>query len=107
MFDIRFTPQSLTDMEEIRSYIADHLLNPQAAATQITQIFEKINILENFPQTGTQIQSEISSLQNYRFLIIKNYLVFYRTDENLVSIIRVLYARRDYLALLSIEENVA
>ena len=107
MFDIRFTPQSLTDMEEIRSYIADHLLNPQAAETLIAQIFEKLNILENFPQTGTQIQSEISSLQNYRFLIIKNYLVFYRTDENLVSIIRVLYARRDYLALLSIEENVS
>ena len=105
MFDIRFTPQAITDLDEIKHYVADDLLNPQAAESLISLIFDKIRVLSSFPLTGAQIRSELSSLKGYRFLIIKNYLVFYRTEESFVSIIRILYARRDYLALLAVDTD--
>jgi plasmid stabilization system protein ParE len=37
---------------------------------------------------------------DYRFLVSGNFLAFYRIDENDVHIIRVLYGRRDYTAIL-------
>jgi len=105
MFDIRFSPQAITDLDEIKHYVADHLLNPQAAENLISLIFEKIRALSCFPLTGAQIRSERSFLKGYRFLIIKNYLVFYRTEESFVSVIRILHARRDYLTLLAMDTD--
>jgi plasmid stabilization system protein ParE len=46
------------------------------------------------------LRTDLPSLKIYRFIPCKNYLVFYRAEEKAVSIIRILYARRDYLGLL-------
>ena len=100
MFKIRFTPQAVADLEEIKRYISFDLLNPQAATALLTLIFEKIRTLSALPQTGARLKTDIPSLNIYRFIPCKNYLVFYRTEEQAVSIIRILYARRDYLGLL-------
>ena len=100
MFTVRFTPRAVADLEEIQRYISSDLLNPQAATALLAHIFEKIRTLTAMPQTGARLRTEIPSLKTYRFIPCKNYLVFYRTEERFVSIIRILYARRDYLGLL-------
>ena len=100
MFQIRFTPQAVADLDEIKRYISFDLFNPQAATALLALIFEKIRTLTAMPQTGARLRTEIPSLKTYRFIPCKNYLVFYRTEERFVSIIRILYARRDYLGLL-------
>jgi toxin ParE1/3/4 len=100
MFKIRFTPQAVADLDEIKRYISFDLLNPQAATALLTLIFEKIRTLSALPQTGARLRTDLPSLKIYRFIPCKNYLVFYRTEEKAVSIIRILYARRDYLGLL-------
>lgn len=38
--------------------------------------------------------------KGYRYLIVKNYLVFYVIVGDTVQIRRILYARRDYRSLL-------
>ena len=100
MFKIRFTPQAIADLEEIKRYISVDLFNPQAAAELVELVFEKIRTLASLPQTGARLRTDISTLKTYRFIPCKNYLVFYRTEEKFVSVIRILYARRDYLGLL-------
>ncbi len=100
MFKIRFTPQAVADLDEIKRYISDDLFNPQAAAALIALIFEKIRTLVDLPQAGARLRTDIPMLKTYRFILCKNYLVFYRTEGKFVSIIRILYARRDYLGLL-------
>ena len=100
MLKIRFTPQAVADLDEIKRYISEELFNPQAAADLLAHIFEKIRTLASLPQTGARLRTDIPILKNYRFIPCKNYIVFYRTEEKFVSIIRILYARRDYLGLL-------
>ena len=100
MFRIRFTPQSVADLDEIKRYLTFDLSNAQAATDLLTLIFEKLRTLEALPQTGARLRTDIPSLKTYRFIPCKHYLVFYRTEEKFVSIIRLLYARRDYLGLL-------
>lgn len=100
MFKIRFTPQAVADLDEINRYISSDLFNPQAAAAQLALVFEKTRTLADLPQTGARLRTDIPSLKTYRFIPCKNYLVFYRTEDKYVSVIRILYARRDYLGLL-------
>jgi plasmid stabilization system protein ParE len=58
------------------------------------------------PRTGAQVRTDISMLKVYRFIPCRNYLLFYRIDEKNASIIRILYARRDYLGLLETDQKV-
>lgn len=105
MFKIRFTPQAIADLEEIKRYISVDLFNPQAAAELVELVFEKIRTLASLPQTGARLRTDISTLKTYRFIPCKNYLVFYRTEEKFVSVIRILYTRRDYLVLLDMDKT--
>lgn len=104
MFKVRFTPQAVADLEEIKRYISDDLFNPQAALELTELVFDKIRTLAALPQTGARLRSAISIFKTYRFIPCKNYLVFCRIEEKTVSVIRILYARRDYLGLLETDE---
>ena len=106
MFKVRFTPQAIADLEEIKRYISNDLFNPQAAADLISLVFGKIRSLASLPQTGARLRTDITVFRTYRFIQCKNYLVFYRTEEKFVSIILILYARRDYFGLLEMDTKV-
>lgn len=105
MLNVRFTPQAIDDLEEIKRYISVDLFNPQAAAELVELVFVKIRTLTSLPETGALLRTDISILKTYRFIPCKNYLVFYRTEEKYVSVIRILYARRDYLGLLDTDKT--
>lgn len=106
MFNVRFTPQAVADLEEIKRYISDDLFNPQAAADLVALAFDKIRTLVSMPQTGARLRTDIPMLKSYRFIQCKNHLVFYRIEEKSISVIRILYARRDYLGLLEPDKKV-
>ena len=73
---ITFSPQAVDDLNNIKSYVSDNLLNPKAADELISLIFEKIRVLKSFPQTGTQLRTEVSILNGYRF-VITSYSIHY------------------------------
>ena len=106
MFNVRFTPQAVADLEEIKRYISDDLFKPQAAADLVALAFDKIRTLVSMPQTGARLRTDIPMLKGYRFIQCKNHLVFYRIEEKSISVIRILYARRDYLGLLEPDKKV-
>lgn len=48
---------------------------------------------------GASLESVDHRLGGYRYLIVNNYLVIYSVADE-VSIVRILYARSDYVQLL-------
>lgn len=56
--------------------------------------------LTNFPELGASMMAIDIRLENYRYLIVDNYLVVYRYNRDAIYIIRVLYARSDYVRIL-------
>ncbi|NLB54394.1 MAG: type II toxin-antitoxin system RelE/ParE family toxin [Lentisphaerae bacterium] len=105
MFKVRIAPQAIDDLKEIKRYISDDLFNPQAVADLVALIFEKVQTLASMPQTGARLRTNISILKSYRLIQYKNYLIFYRIEEKNVSVIRILYAKRDYLRLLESDKK--
>lgn len=97
---IRVTPTALNDLKEIKSYIENDLSNPIAANNVIKRIIEDYSRLELFPHMGPALSTKVPFATDYRFIISGNYLVFYKTDDEYVSIYRILYGRRDYLKII-------
>lgn len=100
MIEIRFSPDALEDLQEIKSYIADDLQNTKAAENTIRTIMDRIKRLIDFPDMGAPLSSVAQTQSDYRYLICGNYTTFYRHEEDTVYIIRVLYGRRDYMRVL-------
>ena len=99
---IRINPAAISDAKEIMAYIAKD--NPGAATTIGHSIYSSIEKLAAFPEMGGSLNSKVNIKTDYRFLVCGVYLIFYKIDDEFVSIYRVLNGVRDYLSLLFAEE---
>ena len=97
---IRVTPAALNDLKEIKSYIENDLSNPIAANNVIKRIIDDYSNLEISPHMGSSLSAKVPFDTDYRFIVSGNYLVFYKADDEYVSIYRILYGRRDYLKII-------
>lgn len=100
MPNIRVAPAALNDLKEIKEYIETELSNPIAANNVIKRIIKDYSLLEVSPYMGSPLSAKIHIETDFRFLVSGNYLIFYKVDENYVSIYRILYSRRDYLKII-------
>jgi addiction module RelE/StbE family toxin len=105
MHKLRLNPLVLKDLKAIRQYISVELDNPTSARKIVTGIIEAYEKLQDFPLLGTSLSSKIDVNTDYRFLVCGNYLIFYKSDNEYVSIYRILYAKRDYLNILFANET--
>ena len=100
MAEVVISPPAKADMREIGDYIRRELKNPGAAMGRIRRFRAAIDSLRDFPESGAPLLPPGKARCPYRFLVCGNYLIFYHTDGAAVMVDRVLYGRRDYLALL-------
>ena len=94
------SPLARADMREIGDYISQKLRNPDAALRMIRRFREAMSPLREFPESGTPLLAAGKQGAPYRYLVCGSYLIFYYTAGDAVHIDRVLYGRRDYIAIL-------
>ena len=101
-YTIEITEPAEHDLKEIVRYIAIELRDSHAAESVMGRIGSAIYGLADMPSRNPLVLDERLSLEGVRKIVIDNYLVFYVVTEGnrTVTIIRVLYSRRDWTNLL-------
>ena len=102
MYKLEYLPIARHDMVEIARYISQELFDPSAAENLAYEMVQAAERLAGFPYI-CPIHHGPKPLKNeYRKLIVKNYIMFYWVDEKEKKIViaRVIYSRRDYEKLL-------
>ena len=96
-YSYRFTEKAEQDLEEILRYISVDLVNPTAAQNLGRKIFEKIDVVRVFPDSGAPIDNEFLADKAVRKLSVDNYVIYYKAhyDEKVISILRIVYAKRN------------
>lgn len=102
MYRLTFLPIARQDMTDIVRYISHELFNPTAADALADEMIEAAERLCNFPYINAVHQTIKPLKHEYRKLLVKNYIMFYWVGERdkLITIARMIYARRDYEKLL-------
>jgi len=105
MYDIRIIRPAQSDIRDIYRYIAEELKDPVAAACRITLIDKAIISLHKNPLRVPLVRESYLASKGYRLLTVKNHIVFFiiREEIKTISIMRVLYARRDWMRILRID----
>ena len=102
MYELEYLPIAKREMADIAGYISNVLHNPAAAEKLSDEMVEAAEKLTMFPYSNGAFVQVFPFKQEYRRLIVRNYIMFYYIDEakKLVTVARVIYARRDYGRLL-------
>lgn len=96
-FSYSFTAKAEQDLDEIMHYIAVELSNPAAAKRLFDKIFDCIDTLRQFPDSGSLVENEFLTEKSVRRAIVDNYIIYYIADEtqNKINIIRIAYGKRN------------
>lgn len=97
-YRIKIFPTAKQDLEEVIGYL--NTLSPDVALKYYDLLVEEIASLSKMPERCPRPKDLALAAKGYRYLIVKNYLVFYVVIGDTVQIRRILYARRDYSTLL-------
>jgi toxin ParE1/3/4 len=106
-YRVVFTQTAETDLQETVDYIFRVLGNRQAAERFLEELDQQIEQISHHPETHPFVSDDHLRRQGIRLFTIGNYLGFYRirNDEKTVTILRVLYGRRDWVTLLDREDQ--
>ena len=99
-FHIQKTPQARADLTDIASFIAKD--NSDFAERFLTAAEAAFDLLASMPLMGRMIYFKSKSAQNIWLGHVQGferYLIFYRTIEQGVEIVRVLHGARDIARL--------
>ena len=102
-YNVRIMEKAEQDLSEIVTYFTDKLCNPKAVDSFLEEFLEgKENIANNpymYPLSNDLV---LKSEGYHRLLFKKNYIALYliNDEEKKVSIMRILYAKRNYANLI-------
>ena len=96
-YSYRFTEKAEQDFDEILRYISLDLANPAAAQNLGRKLFEQIDMVRAFPDSGAPVDNEFLSDKTVRKLSVDNYIIYYKAhyEEKIISVIRIVYGKRN------------
>jgi toxin ParE1/3/4 len=106
-YEVQISDKAEDDLDSIIEYLIFKLKAPSAADSFLSLFEQQVDSLKVSPGAFKIIDADALSLEEIRVVQVSKYLAFFIIDEKrkMVSIIRVLYGRRDWLTILSIEEK--
>lgn len=101
-YSIEFTDTAKSDIRDIAFYIAEESKNKEIAKKFINELAGTCLRLEAFPLSGALPKDRTLKALGYRFLIHKEYLIFYSVNAShkKVYINAVFNAKKDYTRVL-------
>lgn len=101
-YQVLFTVTAKQDLREIALNIADISKNKDIAFNYVNEMQKKCDQLIDFPESGALPNDRVLRSLGYRFLIYKDYLMFYTVDQEseTVYIQAAFNAKRDYIRAL-------
>lgn len=100
-YSVKITRRALADMDMIYDYIAQSLQVPDTAAKQYDRIADSIMSLNIFPERCKLFDSQPERDMGLRQLLVDNYSVIYVVEDDVVTVLRVLYSASDICARLT------
>ncbi len=97
-YSFKFTEKAEEDLNGILQYISADLSNPTAAGVLAKKVFDSIDNVRAFPESGLIVENKFLTDKTIRKVLVENYSIYYKADDNdkIIYIIRLVYSKRDF-----------
>lgn len=101
-YRVKITDTAMQDLREIALWIAEQAKDKELAKRFVNELREECKKLNTFPNSGSLPKDRILKSLGYRFIVHKDYLIFYLTDDEkmIVNVMAVFNAKRDYMRVM-------
>ena len=102
MYRLRVSEHANQDLDNIISYIVVQLVNPSAASRLLDEIEKCYAFLKSNPEMYEICTDSRLAKENYRKVVISNYILIYKIveSEKTIIVLRFFYSARDYIKLI-------
>lgn len=99
---VKLTDRAKCDLRQIALHITEQTGDKSVAINFIRELQEKVQIIQTFPKSGAIPKDRILKSHGYRFLVHKDYLIFYlyQEDEHIAYVTAVFHGSRDYMRMI-------
>lgn len=94
MLEVRWRPRAQLDRESIAIYLGVERRNPDAALQAIKAIDAALDLVRRFPDAGGHFSMDGLD-HEYRTALANPYTIYYRYDEEALTVFRVIHQHRD------------
>ena len=98
---VEISDAAYEDLQNIYSYIAFELNSPDDARNVLRRILAEIATLDEFPYRFRSYPREPLAAQGVRGMDVGNYCVYYLAKDDVISVARILYFRRNTDAIFA------
>ena len=102
---LHYSPQVQLDLDEIFDYFADERGNPEKGASIVSGILAAARKIPGRATRFPPVGPLPFTTDEYRFVQVGSYVIFFRVEDEVVFVDRVLNNRRDYASLLGLVEG--
>ena len=101
-YNLFVSKEAHEDIDDIVHYIAEELVNPTAAVAFLNDVEKCYHAVVQNPSMYSFCHDTRLSSKGYRKIVVKNYLILYRVDDEAkaVLIVRIIYGGRNYADLI-------
>ena len=97
--EVLYSPAAVRDLERVRNDVLEASGLGETASKYVGDLMDRVEAKADYPESGAPLYYENSST-GYRFVVFKEYIAFYRTQDGRIFVDRVLYRASDYMRKL-------
>jgi len=100
MYKLKLSNYLYEDITSSYNYIKYVLQNPIAAQKLKNEIQKSFKKIKENPFIYPAVPVEHLASKGYRFIMVKNYMLFFKVNENIINVERLLYGPRDWIYII-------
>jgi len=95
-----WTPFALKCLDEIKEYIIQETYSVKTADKYVNKLIDRVELLQNFPESGRQEELLKHLEQNSRYLVEGNYKIIYQYKDTKIIITDVFHVKQNPLKII-------
>lgn len=98
-YEIRYTPAAQKDMDNVWEEVYTASRSFEITNKYVDEFIDTIAKKKNFPESGSPLYYR-GIFTGFYSVNFKAYKAFYRVNDGYVEVIRIIFAKKDYLKIL-------
>lgn len=103
-YEVKYSKVAIRDLDRVWSEVLEVSKSYDITTKYIDDLIDKVAAKADQPKSGSPLYYE-DSFTGYYFVVFKSYMVFYRLEDNVILVDRVLYEKSDYMRCLHINSG--
>ena len=96
---LEYSPEAIRDLDDVYNDVFTASSSLEVTHKYLDELQDEIESLVTHPKTGTLLYYE-DMFTGYYYIRFKEYLSFFRLEDNKMLVDRILFRKRDYIRIL-------